>query len=325
MSQASTSAPLTVPSDAVNAFAALLSSDEETSQAEAQPDAVVEGADAPDIEASDPEAEPAEESPESDDAEDSEESPAEQPNTLTVKIDGKEETVTLEEAAKGYQRQQDYTRKTQELAEQRRQVETERQQVAEKAARFADGLKVVEKFLTESAPPEPDWDALQKSDPAEFAAKWAEAQRHKAKLEAVTKEREEAERTAQEAKRQQFAEFVQAERKKLLEVVPTWADEKVAREEFAKLHAFGKSRGFSDEDLNGMVDSRAILVLRDAMRYANLKAQPAQPQKRAAVTALKPAATVTTPGQTSDITRQKQRLAKTGRVEDAAHIFQHLV
>lgn len=40
-----------------------------------------------------------------------------------VKVDGKEQEVSLEELTKGYMRQADYTRKTQELAERRKQVQ----------------------------------------------------------------------------------------------------------------------------------------------------------------------------------------------------------
>ena len=46
----------------------------------------------------------------------------EQPNFISVKIDGVEQEVTLEELKNGYSRQQDYTRKTQKLAEQTKSV-----------------------------------------------------------------------------------------------------------------------------------------------------------------------------------------------------------
>jgi hypothetical protein len=49
----------------------------------------------------------------------------EQPQTFTVKVDGKEVAVTLDELQKGYSRTQDYTRKTQQIAEVRKQVEQE--------------------------------------------------------------------------------------------------------------------------------------------------------------------------------------------------------
>lgn len=44
------------------------------------------------------------------------------PSQFTVKVGGEEMQVSLEEALKGYQRQQDYTRKTQELAAEREQL-----------------------------------------------------------------------------------------------------------------------------------------------------------------------------------------------------------
>jgi hypothetical protein len=49
----------------------------------------------------------------------------EQPQVYTVKVDGKEIEVTLDELQKGYSRTQDYTRKTQQIAETRKQVEAE--------------------------------------------------------------------------------------------------------------------------------------------------------------------------------------------------------
>jgi len=45
----------------------------------------------------------------------------EQPQVYTVKVDGKEIEVTLDELQKGYSRTQDYTRKTQQVAETRKQ------------------------------------------------------------------------------------------------------------------------------------------------------------------------------------------------------------
>jgi hypothetical protein len=51
--------------------------------------------------------------------------------TFTVKVDGEEVEVTVREALEGYQRREDYTRKTQELAEARKAFEGEIQEYAE--------------------------------------------------------------------------------------------------------------------------------------------------------------------------------------------------
>ena len=48
---------------------------------------------------------------------------ASQEPAYTVKIDGEEQQVTLEELQKGYQRQSDYTRKTQQVAQERERLQ----------------------------------------------------------------------------------------------------------------------------------------------------------------------------------------------------------
>ena len=58
-----------------------------------------------------------------DNSEISVEEPTEPGGDYTVKIDGAEHQVTLEELQQGYQRQADYTRKTQELASERQRLQ----------------------------------------------------------------------------------------------------------------------------------------------------------------------------------------------------------
>lgn len=63
------------------------------------------------------------------------ESDVEQPDfydeKVVVKVDGEEREITVKEALEGYQRREDYTRKTQELSEARQAFEQEIQQYAE--------------------------------------------------------------------------------------------------------------------------------------------------------------------------------------------------
>lgn len=55
-----------------------------------------------------------------------------QPQAYTVKVDGVEQEVTLAELQNGYSRQQDYTRKTQELSQQRKSIEEQQAELAKK-------------------------------------------------------------------------------------------------------------------------------------------------------------------------------------------------
>ena len=63
-----------------------------------------------------------EETSEADDEEESDDGDSEE---VVLKVDGEEITVTMDELKKGYSRQSDYTKKTQELAEQRKAIEEE--------------------------------------------------------------------------------------------------------------------------------------------------------------------------------------------------------
>jgi hypothetical protein len=68
---------------------------------------------------------------------------------VTVKIDGKTERVPLREALSGYSRTADYTRKTQELATQRQQVEqmvTSYMQEREQLAQFLSNKDLVDEY-----------------------------------------------------------------------------------------------------------------------------------------------------------------------------------
>ena len=73
--------------------------------------------------------------------EDADEGDYEEQDVYTVRVNGEDVDVTLDEALKGYQRESDYTRKTQQLAEQRKQLEAEQsefQTVQAETARLRD-------------------------------------------------------------------------------------------------------------------------------------------------------------------------------------------
>ncbi len=73
------------------------------------------------------EAEETSEEVEGEDEESEEKAPRDE--KFVVKVDGKEIEVPKDELIRGYQREADYTRKTQKLAEERKLVESEFQQV----------------------------------------------------------------------------------------------------------------------------------------------------------------------------------------------------
>ena len=91
-----------------------------------------------------------------------------QPQTFTVKVDGQEVEVTQDELINGYSRQQDYTRKTQELAQQRKTIEQQQAELAQRDAIYSQLLPKMEAQLKGELANEPDWNALYEDDPVGY-------------------------------------------------------------------------------------------------------------------------------------------------------------
>ena len=151
--------------------------------------------------------------------------------SATVEVDGEE--ITVEELKRGNLRQRDYTRKTQELAETRRMMEEQAQEIERERAQYAQMLPALQQRIEQSVEQEPDWDTLYDADPA-MAAK-AERQWRKqneerqAQLQAVSAEQQRLQQLQQHKMQQMQAQYVEQQREILPEIIPEWRDTKVAQ------------------------------------------------------------------------------------------------
>lgn len=245
-----------------------------------------------------------------------------------VKIDGKDETITLKEALAGYQRTADYTRKTMALAEEKKAFEPERDAVRLERAQYAQLLPVLIQEIQQSILAEPDWEALMASNPVEYVRQdklWREKQGRLAAAQAEqARLKEEYEQDQQRA----ISEAIRTGREELVKVMPEWKNADRWTSDREKLLAYGQSIGYQADDLKHTYDPRAIVALYKAMRYDEIMAKRPKPQpSRGPKPATAGNAVTNSPAvrQTSDVTRAKQRLAKTGRVRDAASLFEQFL
>jgi len=260
---------------------------------------------------------PDEETSEEQSGEEEESEEQEQPQTFTVKIDGKEVAVTLDELQKGYSRTQDYTRKTQQIAEVRKQVEQETQAVRAERGQYAQLLGALQAQL-QATEPQVDLDRLYHEDPIEWVRQKEVMRERAEKVQAIQAEQQRLYQTSQREQQQALEQQLVLQKDALLAALPSWKDSKVAKAEKALVVESAKNAGFSDEDLNSVYDHRLVLLLRKAGLYDQMmsKRQGIKPVTNGPRPA-KPGAAgrVST---TSEVTRAQQRLAKTGRVDDAA-------
>lgn len=260
---------------------------------------------------------------ESDEEEESDEDDEREP-VYTVKVDGQEVDVPLSELVKGYSRTADYTRKTQELSAVRKQAEAIAQESAVVRDQYAQKLVQLDQLLQQQEPQEPNWEHLRATDPIEFAAQWADYQRRQQFRQQVEIEKQAVMQRQQQEQMVQMQQQLEQGRQWLAEAIPEWKDAEKAKAERAALKAYGKRAGYSDEELSQVADPRAVVLLRKAMLFDKMQEKRGQikPSKKTKTPVLKPG-TASTPSakKTSDLVRAKQRLAKTGKVSDAANLF----
>jgi hypothetical protein len=268
---------------------------------------------------------PDEETSEEQSEEEEEQEEGEQPQTFTVKVDGKEVSVTLDELQKGYSRTQDYTRKTQQIAEVRKQVEQETQAVRAERGQYAQLLGALQAQL-QSSEPQVDLERLYQEDPIEWVRQNEIMRQRQEKLGAIQSEQQRLSQVSQYEQQRAMEAQLASQQEALLAALPEWKDSKKAKAEKALVIESAKAAGFSDEDLKSVYDHRLVLLLRKAALFDQMvsKRQGIKPVVNNGPRTAKPGAAgrVST---TNESMRAKQRLAKTGRVDDAASAIELLL
>ena len=305
----------TEPQDAQSALEGLLAREDDEEQ---DAPAATQDADQPETEETSGEVESDVES----EAAAGQEQEPEKPATRTIKVDGQLVEVTEEELERGYSRQQDYTRKTMKLAEERKVLETQQQETARLRGEYAERLDAMKAFLERDMGPEPD-EKLRVENPAEYAAQWTDYQRKIAARDKVQAEQDRLNAQTAQEQQAQFQRYVAQERELLLTALPEWKDAEVQRKEQQRLIDYGTGIGFSEDQLAGLYDHKAVMLLRKAMLYdeAQEKGRAAVKDKAVTTHVLKPGAKQPDQSKPSALDTAKKRFGKSKHPNDAAALI----
>ena len=246
-----------------------------------------------------------------------------------VKASGEEIEVTLDDLIKGYQREADYTKKTQTLAEQRKQVESERQvieQAKTQRDQYQERLAMIESALRTYAPQE-NLEALKETDPIGYAVKVAEQTQREKQLQAVQMERARIAQQQQAEQSQNLNSHLAVEAQKLAEAIPEYADEQKSVQVKKDIRDYARKIGWSDEELASVYDSRAVLTLYRAMQYEKLMGNKAGVTKKVneAPKMLKPGVSRQTDVNSEQTKKAQNKLKQTGNIRDAASVFERFI
>lgn len=320
--------PMTAES-AANAIEAMMSSDSgEQQDLEAQQDETEDEYVEEESEQSDEESDAEEDAAddEADDEESDEDVDEEQDaksQRFTVKVDGKDVEVTLDELQQGYSRTQDYTRKTQALAQERKAAQAEFEQVRQERQQYAQMLGALQQQLAQAEQAPVDLNALYESDPIEWMRQKELMRERQEKQYAIQLEQQRLAQIQQAEQQQNMQRFLESQKNALLQAMPQLRDPKVASVEKSRWIDAGKSIGFSEQELNGVTDHRILLALKTIADYNGMvsKRQQIKPTQSAAKSA-RPGNTSSQNQKSSAVKKSQQRLRQTGNVKDAASLIE---
>jgi hypothetical protein len=245
-----------------------------------------------------------------------------------VKVGGEDKELTLTELKSLAQQGADYTKKTQQVAEQRKAVEAEQKAIEEaKYMRdaYAERLQAMEQLLNAQQPVE-DLESLKESDPIGYAVRVAEMSQNKEKLYAVQAERQRIAEMQQAEQQQGMQQYLSEQAAKLSETLPEYSDPVKGEALRSDLRKFAKNLGFSDQELSAVRDARHVMALYKAMQYDKLQQSKPQLNKRVS----EPPKTIKSGNSNSSVNTDQAKktmaqLQKSGKVRDAASVFENFI
>jgi hypothetical protein len=202
---------------------------------------------------------------------------------VTVKIDGETKLVPLQDVLKSYQLEGHVNHKSQQLSEAQKAFETEQQ-----AARTIIQNQLLQnKALADAAQnmltqefQRVDWNALRVQNPAEYAAKWTEFQQRQGQIQNYLQGVQAQHDAMQQQQQASLAQTIQAERERLLNVVPEWRDTERFAADSKRMIDAGKQLGFSEAELSQIYDHRIMRVLHLAASQLGLQAAKPEALKK---------------------------------------------
>ena len=259
------------------------------------------------------------EASDSDDEDLIEEPSQEEPDLYTVKVNGQEAQVTLDDLKQGYSGQKYVQQGMQDVAAKRKEAEDVYASLINDRQQLDALYQSIQQEGIASPPTKPNKELFE-ADPIgymqenlNYEEKKAEYDNKMAQLQQASQQNSVAQENAKKAYLQEQMQILQRE-------IPEFANEQKATKLKDQLVNTGKTQyGYSSEEISQITDHRAIRVLHDAMMYQSILAgkSKAKVKTKSAKPVLKPGAKKVATSSAKIRSRQKAKLRETGSIDDA--------
>ena len=293
---------------------------EEKDEAPAEP--VTEAEDSDEL---DSEPEEDQEDDEDDEIDDSDEDDAvQETQAYTVKIDGEEKAVSLNELKQGYSGQQFVQKGMQENAQMRKQTEHVYNALLESRQQVTELYQQLQNGNVTRQPLKPDLELLN-TDPigyveanARYEHQMGAYQTEMQKIQQVQNDQSHAQNMALEAHRNQ-------EMTRLLEIMPDLKDPTKGKVMKDQMLSVGNEYGYSPDEISAIIDHRAIRVLDDARKYREIMAGKTKAVEKATqkqrTKPIKAGGKKKNSSSQKELRNKQQKLRNSGSIDDAVALI----
>jgi len=290
----------------------------EVEETEAEDEAEVEGSDDDDVVYTDDEDEGKEEY----EASDEETADQVEPSTFSIKVDGEDVSVTLDDLKRDYSGQQYIQKGMKQAAEARKQAEVAYNGLNQQREQLQQLMQQVQQqgVMVQPTPPTKE---LLADDPLGYIEADANYREDMGRFQHQQQQLAQQHQAMQQAQGQANKAHLQEQMNELTRAIPDFGDATKAPKMKERLVKQGLSEGYSTEEIGGIVDHRAMKVLHKAMMYDQMMAgtSTVEAKLKKARPLMKAGAKKQPDSNAKKQSKQMSRLKKSGSVADAAALL----
>ena len=264
--------------------------------------------------------------------EEEEQSQDEVPAILKLKVNGEDVEKPLDEVVALAQQGLDYTQKTQQVAEQRKELEAYAQQIQMQEQAFQEQMQLNNVLIEDVAKitsldqqlnqyANVNWNQLSDNDFVEAQKLFFTYNQLQQERSQLVSQFEVKKQQVVQKQTQLMAEKIAKGKEILAKEIPNWSPETNQA-----LLSTGKDYGFSDAELNAIVDPRHVKVLHDAMQWRKLQQNSVVKKKVSnAKPVVKPGSKDTKAEANSNHRQLRESLRKTGKSDAAQKLIENML
>lgn len=272
---------------------------------------------------------------ETDDEVDEEESDEEQPvQSVKLKVNGEEIEKPIDEIVALAQQGLDYTKKTQEVAEKRKELESLENQIRLQEQNLQQQSMLNSELIQDVAKitaldqqlseyQDVNWEQLSDSDFVTAQKKFFTFNQLQQQRSNLVSQFESKRQEALNKQQQMVADKVAKGREVLSKEIPNWSQETTQ-----EIIAIGREDyGFTDAELNAIIDPRHVRVLHDAMQWRKLKSKNSVVKKKVsrAKPVVKPGSKDPNKAVNSNAKKIREQLRRSGSSDLASKLIEEMI